>query len=72
MTEPRPDLGSLTFEQLLEELESLTAQMATGDVGIEEAADLYERAGQVYRAAADRLEAVQARIDRLRSDQSGS
>ena len=35
------DLGTLTFEQLLERLEELTGRMASGDVGIEEAADLY-------------------------------
>ncbi|HET6811531.1 MAG TPA: exodeoxyribonuclease VII small subunit [Acidimicrobiales bacterium] len=61
------DLGTLTFEQLLERLEELTGRMASGDVGIEEAADLYEEAGTVYAAARDRLAAVQERIERLRA-----
>jgi exodeoxyribonuclease VII small subunit len=61
------DLGPLTFEQLLERLEELTGRMAGGDVGIEEAADLYEEAGRVYAAARDRLAAVQERIERLRA-----
>lgn len=61
------DLGALTFEQLLERLEELTGRMASGEVGIEEAADLYEEAGLVYTAARDRLAAVQERIERLRA-----
>lgn len=61
------ELAALTFEQLLERLETLTAQLATGEVGIEKAADLYEEAGRVYDAAKGRLDAVQARIDALQS-----
>lgn len=61
------DLGVLTFEQLLERLEELTGRMASGEVGIEEAADLYEEAGRVYDAARHRLAAVQERIERLRA-----
>lgn len=61
------DLAALTFEQLLERLEELTGRMASGEVGIEEAADLYEEAGRVYAAARDRLAAVQERIERLRA-----
>ena len=60
------DLESLSFEELLELLERLTAAMSSTQVGIEEAADLYERAGRVHRAAAERLERVQRRIDALK------
>jgi len=55
----------LTYEQLLERLEAITRQMAAGDVGIEQAADLYEEAGRLHALAAERLARVQARIDRL-------
>ena len=56
----------MTFEQLLEQLEAMTRRMAAGDIGIEEAAELYERAGALHVAAADRLARVQARIEALR------
>ena len=56
----------MTFEQLLEELEAMTRRMAAGDIGIEEAAELYERAGALHGAAAERLARVQARIEALR------
>jgi exodeoxyribonuclease VII small subunit len=55
----------LTFEQLLDELESMTRRMAAGDIGIEEAAALYERAGELHARASERLARVQERIERL-------
>ncbi len=60
------DLGSLTYEELVALLEDLTRRMSSGEVGIEEAADLYERASVVHREAAARLETVRKRIDSLR------
>jgi exodeoxyribonuclease VII small subunit len=60
------DLETMTFEQLLDTLEQLTRQMASGAIGIEEAAALYERAGVLHAAATERLERVQRRIDDLR------
>lgn len=62
------DLSQLTFEELLEKLEALVAQLSTGEVGIEAAADLYEESGRVYAAARGRLDAVQARIEDLRQE----
>ena len=37
-------LESLTFEQILSALESVTGRLAGGELGIEAAADLYEQA----------------------------
>jgi len=62
------ELADLSFEALLEKLESLVAQLSSGEVGIEASADLYEQAGLVYAEAKGRLDAVQARIDALRID----
>lgn len=59
------DLAALTYEELIEKLEDLTRRMASGDVGIEEASELYERAGVIHRLAAERLAQVRARIERL-------
>ena len=61
------DLAGMTFEQLVAALEAMTDRMAAGDIGIEEAAALYERAGRLHEAAAARLAAVQERVERLRS-----
>jgi exodeoxyribonuclease VII small subunit len=58
-------LDRLTYEQLVEMLEDLTRRIASGEVGIEEASELYERAGMIHRLAAERLAQVRARIERL-------
>lgn len=59
------DVSSMTYEELVDALEQLTHRMADGDVGIEEAVDLYERAGRLHAQAAERLAGIQERIARL-------
>ena len=70
MTAPRGappgDDGARTFEQLLAELEEVTDRLAGGELGIEAAADLYERAERLHALASARLAQVQERVDRLR------
>ena len=55
----------MTYEQLVDALEQLTRRMADGQIGIEEAVELYERAGRLHDLASERLARVQERIDRL-------
>ena len=55
----------MTFEQLVAALEALTDQLASGQIGIEEAADLYEQAELLHGLATQRLAKVQARIEAL-------
>jgi exodeoxyribonuclease VII small subunit len=71
MAEPTEDLAALSYEELVDELERLTELLASGEIGIEEATDLYERAGRVYQAASERLEAVAARIEKLKGPAGG-
>jgi exodeoxyribonuclease VII small subunit len=54
---------AMTFEELVATLEELTERMASGQIGIEEAADLYEQAERLHALAAERLARVQARIE---------
>ena len=65
------DYDDMTFEQLVSELESMTRRMAAGDIGIEEATELYERAGRLHGLAAERLAGVQERLERLRTQAAG-
>ncbi|HUC15306.1 MAG TPA: exodeoxyribonuclease VII small subunit [Acidimicrobiales bacterium] len=58
-------LEGLTFEELLAALELVTSRLASGELGIEAAADLYEQAEILHAAAQERLAAVEARIARL-------
>ncbi len=59
------DAGDLSFEELMEALEAITEQLASGDLGIERSADLYEEAERLHGLARQRLDQVQARISRL-------
>jgi len=59
------DLSALSFEQLVDRLEALAAELADGGLGIERAAESYEQAQRLHTAAAARLEAVVRRIDGL-------
>ena len=65
-------LGRRTFEELVAELEAVARSMDAPDLGIEQAADLYERAGALHRAAAERLARVQGRLEALRRDAPGT
>ena len=55
----------LTYEQIVEQLEAVTAQLAGGDKGIEAATDLYEQAQKLHAAASARLDQVRKRLDAL-------
>ena len=58
----------MTFEELVIELEDTAKAMEGADLGIERAADLYERAGALHAAASNRLTQVQARLAQLRGE----
>ena len=59
-----PD-ANRSFEDLMAELEQVTETLASGELGIEAATDLYERAQRLHALATDRLVQVQQRIERL-------
>jgi len=64
VAEPTAD-DERTFEELIAELEQVTEVLAAGEVGIEAAADLYERAQRLHTLASERLARVQERVERL-------
>jgi exodeoxyribonuclease VII small subunit len=61
-----------SFEELMAELEAITERLATGEIGIEAAADLYEQAEKLHGLASARLGEVQARMERLAGTGDGS
>jgi exodeoxyribonuclease VII small subunit len=66
-----PDPDPRSFEELVAALEALTSRMAAGDIGIEEAASLYEEARALHDRAAARLASVQERIEGLQGGDGG-
>ena len=75
MTEtPAPssaDISKLSFEAALAELEAIVSKLERGDVPLDESVDLYAR-GDALRAHCEaRLNAAQARIDKISLDAGG-
>jgi exodeoxyribonuclease VII small subunit len=60
-TEPTPT----TFEEALNALEGVVAQLERGEVGLEDAVRLFEDGQRYLAVCRERLAAAQARIDEL-------
>ncbi len=65
MAEPAADIAGLTFEDALRSLEDVVRRLESGEVPLDDSIDLYER-GEALRAHCQaRLDAAQARIERI-------
>lgn len=60
-----------TFEQALDELESIVKRLEEGDMPLEESLELFERGVRLSRDCRDRLEKAERRIEMLTKDPSG-
>lgn len=60
-----PDITQLSFEQALAALESIVQQLERGDVPLDQSIGLYERGEALRAACQQRLDAAQARIERI-------
>ena len=59
------DIAGLSFEEALKELERIVGRLESGEAQLQEAIDLYERGDRLRRQCAERLDAAQARIDKI-------
>ena len=64
MDEPIP-VEQLSFEAARDELEQVVQRLEDGSTSLEEALALWERGEALYRACRTRLEAAEARIEKL-------
>lgn len=55
----------MSFEQALSALESIVQQLERGDVPLDESISLYERGEKLRAACQKRLDAAQARIEKI-------
>ena len=65
MTDEGTDLSQLSFEQALKALEDVVRRLETGEVALEESIDLYERGETLRKLCQARLDAAQARIEKI-------
>jgi exodeoxyribonuclease VII small subunit len=54
-----------TFEELRRELEEIVGTLERGEVGVDEAIDLWQRGEALHRRCAQLLDAAEARIEEL-------
>jgi exodeoxyribonuclease VII small subunit len=59
------DIAGMSFEQALAGLESIVQQLERGDVPLDQSISLYERGEALRAACQQRLDAAQARIERI-------
>ena len=65
MTDQGTDLSQMSFEEALRALEDVVRRLETGEVPLEESIDLYERGEQLRKHCQARLDAAQARIEKI-------
>ena len=65
MDDQGTDLSQMTFEDALKALEEVVRKLETGEVPLDESISLYERGEQLRKHCQARLDAAQARIEKI-------
>ena len=65
------DVGQLTFERAIEELESIVKRLEEGKVPLEESVAIYERGEALKRRCEELLRQAEARVEKITLDASG-
>ena len=66
-----PDPDTLSFEDALRALEQIVRRLESGDVPLDESISLYARGEELRKRCTERLQAAEARIQKLTVDASG-
>ena len=67
-----PNIDALSFEDALRALEDVVRQLESGDVPLEDSITLYERGEELRKHCQKRLDAAQARIEKIVTGQDGT
>lgn len=65
MADAAPQIADMTFEDALKALEQVVARLESGDVPLDESISLYERGEELRKHCQARLDAAQARIEKI-------
>ena len=65
------DVGQLSFERAIEELESIVRRLEDGKVPLEESVAIYERGESLKRRCEDLLRQAEARVEKITLDAQG-
>ena len=65
MADADPDIAEMSFEDALRALEQVVARLEGGEVPLDESISLYERGEKLRKHCQARLDAAQARIEKI-------
>ena len=66
------EVGQLSFERAIEELESIVKRLEDGKVPLEESVAIYERGEALKRRCEDLLRQAEARVQKITLDATGN
>ena len=66
------DVGQLSFERAIEELESIVKRLEDGKVPLEESIAIYERGEALKRRCEELLHQAEARVQKITLDTGGN
>jgi exodeoxyribonuclease VII small subunit len=72
MDQTGPDIAAMSFEDALRALEEVVRKLEAGDVPLDDSISLYERGEQLRKHCQARLDAAQARIEKIVQQADGS
>ncbi|MEJ2459234.1 MAG: exodeoxyribonuclease VII small subunit [Novosphingobium sp.] len=72
MTGETEEIAELSFEDALRALETIVRQLESGDVPLEDSISLYEKGEKLRQHCQKRLDAAQARIERIVTGPEGA
>lgn len=65
MDQGSPDIAGMSFEDALRALEDVVRRLESGDVALDDSITLYERGEALRKHCQARLDAAQARIEKI-------
>lgn len=71
MSEIETDSADLSFEEALKQLEDIVRKLESGDVPLDQSIELYSRGEKLRTLCQKRLEAAQAKIEKITLDRDG-
>lgn len=71
MDEGQPAIGEMSFEDALRALEQVVRKLESGEAKLDESIELYERGEKLRAHCQARLDAAQARIEKIVTGSDG-
>ena len=72
MSSEKPEIGDMSFEQALAELEGIVTRLERGDVPLEESVSIYERGEALKKRCEALLNQADERVQKIRADKDGN